>query len=75
MVLDARYRTDSTWNPKALSPGAVVSLLFGNTVAAQRLPRHAIDRFALIAERATGLHSNRGEADLVAEWAFSAIKG
>ncbi len=62
MVVMTQYRDGARWKPKTLSPGEGALEIMAHTIAARRWPALALSVIGAVADQATVIRSERGDA-------------
>jgi hypothetical protein len=65
-IVFAEYESTGRWKPKPVSPGRAVLAMMEHTIAVQRTPARVMFTLAKVAESATAVRSERGDATLTA---------
>jgi hypothetical protein len=66
MVVMTQYRDGARWKPERLSPGEGALEIMAHTIAARRWPALALSVIGAVADRATIVRSERGDARTLA---------
>jgi hypothetical protein len=68
MIVHTQYRHRGRWQPVGITRGEALLSLVDNTILARKYPKEMLKAAAKVVSNAVALKSDRGEADVAANW-------